>query len=281
MRVAVFTMVYNESLFLPAWISYYSKHFGREHLYIIDVGSTDGSTDGIGANCLKVPRSLLEEEKRTRFVHHFHASMLSYYDVVIFTDTDEFLVADPIRYEDLRQFLTVVEDSIVAGVGLNVIHQYHEEAPLYARMHLFQQRNFVQFDSLYCKPLIGRVPIDWTPGFHSCKGQFSLRTDLYLFHLKAFDRGIFLTELRIKRQAGLSQDAINKGHGVQLHMADDELMKLYFPFFVNVSTPIVSDSFDFSSDLQRYVQIGFQEIHSSRGTIAKIPERFRDTLPSF
>ena len=42
---AVFTLVRDEKDFLPIWVRYYSRHFDVGDLFILDHGTTDGSTD--------------------------------------------------------------------------------------------------------------------------------------------------------------------------------------------------------------------------------------------
>ena len=48
MSRAVFTMVYNEPVFLPIWLRYYSRFFAPDDIYVFDHQSTDGSTSGGG-----------------------------------------------------------------------------------------------------------------------------------------------------------------------------------------------------------------------------------------
>ena len=281
MKVAIFTMVYNEAIFLPMWLSHYGDQFGRENLFVVDVGTTDRSTDGLDVNIVKVPRSLLDEERRTSFVRHFHASLLSYYDVVIFCDTDEFFVADPAHYPDMIACLTHREEPIIAGIGLNVIHIVASEPEILPGVPILEQRKYAQFYSLYCKPLIGRQPIDWTPGFHACNGPYNLCQDLYLFHLKSIDKTMFLNELDVKRQAGMSDAAVEKGHGVQLRMSDAELSGMYFPIDAgNIGMHLTGD-FKFTDDLKTYMLSGFRGMQSSRGAVAQVPERFRRSLPAY
>ena len=41
-------MVYNEAVFLPIWLRYYSRFFAPDDIYVLDHESTDGSTSGSG-----------------------------------------------------------------------------------------------------------------------------------------------------------------------------------------------------------------------------------------
>ena len=247
---------------------------------MVDVGSDDGSTSGLASNCIRLPRAYLDEDRRTSFVHHFHASLLSYYDAVIFCDADEFLVVDPAVYTNLIVFSERRQENIIAGIGLNVVHVLDQEAPLDPNEKVLRQRRYAQFDSLYCKPLIARTAVPWTPGFHGVSGRFDLCTDLYLFHLKAVDRDIFFSEFEVKKKAGLSAEAVAKGHGVQLGMSVQELMSIYFPVHAYNLSGFLRDGFTFRDDLQAYVGTGFRGLGQSTGSVGVIPERFRECLPA-
>ena len=273
-------MVYNESVFLPMWLAHYGGQVGRENVFVVDVGSNDGSTSGLGANCVRLPRAYLDEERRTSFVHHFHASLLSYYDIVIFCDADEFLVADPAVYPDLIALLEDRRENVLAGIGLNVVQVLDQEPSLDPEVKILAQRHYAQFDSLYCKPLIARTAVPWTPGFHSSSDRFDLCTSLYLFHLKAVDKEIFFSEFEIKKKAGLSAEAVAKGHGVQLGKSAQELMSIYFPVHAYNLSRFLRDDFTFRDDLQGYVNTGFRGLGQSTGSVGVVPERFHDSLPA-
>ena len=92
MRVAVCTMSYNEDITLPIWMKYYGGLFGRQNLFVIDHGSTDGSTEGVpGINLIKLPRTPFSDLKRSKMVSDLCENLLNFYDYFIYTDTDEFL----------------------------------------------------------------------------------------------------------------------------------------------------------------------------------------------
>ena len=66
MKVAAVTMVFNEKGKLPIWTRYYGAQLSPGQCYIIDHGSTDGSTDNLGGfNQIRLPRSPQDNEKRT------------------------------------------------------------------------------------------------------------------------------------------------------------------------------------------------------------------------
>ena len=107
-----------------------------------------------------------------------------------------------------------------------------------------------------------------------------MSTLLYLFHLKAVDQELFFRELCIKKQGGLSEGSIAKGHGVQMAMQHQELIKIYFPNTATTLSQSLTDDFKFQADLTRFAQQGFRGIWSSKGAVAKVPIRFQRCLPS-
>src|SRR5438132_5203078 len=96
MKIAIVTMVYNERVNLPIWIRPYSAHCPGAALFVIDHGSDDGSTQGLpGINLIPLPRTPFDDQTRTEFVTDFQHALLRFYDIVIYTDCDDMLVADP------------------------------------------------------------------------------------------------------------------------------------------------------------------------------------------
>jgi hypothetical protein len=93
--VAVFTMVYNEPRNLPLWTRYYGEQFGHENCWVLDHGSTDGSTDSLPCHRARLPRDPMDSLRRAQRCSAFQHFLLRVYDTVIYVDSDEFLVPDP------------------------------------------------------------------------------------------------------------------------------------------------------------------------------------------
>ena len=167
MQIAIMTMVYNESINLPIWLRHYTAHCPGAILFVVDHGSDDGSTaNRMGANLIRLPRSPFDDGDRAEAMSHLQKALLKFYDVVIFTDCDEMLVADPRWHPSLPTFLNEVHGEVVAPVGLNVQHIPDVDPPLDLTAPILGQRRHVEFGVAFCKPIVVRTPVTRAPGFH-------------------------------------------------------------------------------------------------------------------
>jgi len=185
-KVAAVTMVYNEPTILPLWAKYYSGNFGATSCYVVDHGSTDGSTADLDENVLRIPRSPMNDPKRAEFLSQFCSSLLEWYDTVLYTDVDEFLVPDPANYASLMDFCQRSKHPVTTAIGFDVQHIPGLEGPFSADIPVLRQRGWVRFSFAMCKPLVTMVPIKWTPGFHSSDHATAFDR-LFLFHLHNYD----------------------------------------------------------------------------------------------
>jgi hypothetical protein len=150
---------------------------------------------GAGLNVFRIPfdgpSRVAEDDQfafdreRFGFLSNLIAALLKYYDTVIFNDTDEIFVADPAVYPDLAAYLAAHDDEVIAGVGLEILHDPAEEPPFDpAAPVLDQRRNFV-YRFHHSKPHILSHPC--RIGGHGSGRPFRLDPDLYLMHLKFVD----------------------------------------------------------------------------------------------
>jgi len=207
-KVAAITMTYNEPDFLPIWVRHYVAQVGPKHCYVIDHGSDDGSTEALGEiNVVRIPRSPQDEEKRARFISKFCSSLLEWYDYVVHTDVDEIVVADPALYKSLREYCITSTMDVVTAVGFNVVHT-GEDLPIGPETNILKQRKWMYFLAPMFKPVLTRRPLEWTPGFHRARDVEPRFNDLYLFHLRLFDRDIGLRRLaRTRNQPWVDPEA--------------------------------------------------------------------------
>ena len=192
MKIAAFTLVHNERYFLPLWLRYYSQV--ADVLHVFDHASTDGSVES-AAKDYEFER--FEIDKQLLWKYHFNnrvvrvhfAELVRRYDVVIFSDADEFIIPDPDVYENLRDYVEQMTAEIVYCEGWEVAQDREIEQPLDFSRPVLAQRWGMKRHSLYDKPLIGSVAINWSEGCHRVVGSKTNPVDpaLKLFHLKYVD----------------------------------------------------------------------------------------------
>ncbi|NHN84304.1 glycosyltransferase family 2 protein [Acetobacter musti] len=215
--LAVVTMAYNEGELLPVWCRHYAAAVGAERCYVIDHGSSDGSTEALGGvNRIRIPRSPQDDTRRTRFISEFCASLLNWYDAVIHVDVDELLVANPDHFPSLAAYAACVEPGGVrTAIGFDVVHALDGEPAIDWSLPVSEQRHWLRFSSAMCKPVLIRRSVAWAPGFH-CIDEAPAFDDLYLFHLRYADQPSGLARLaRTRRQPWASAEA-----GQHQRMAD-------------------------------------------------------------
>jgi hypothetical protein len=282
MRIAAITMVYNETFRLPFWLSYYSSQLGAEHLYVVDHGSTDRSTDNLGgANRILLPRDSFDDAQRSRFIAKFHESLLEYYDWVIYTDCDEILIADPAKHHSLKHFVASNPGPVaITAIGLNLIHLASIEPPLELGKPLLSQRRYCYFNSPMCKTLLARKPTDWSGGFHSSSHQPTFVDGFYLFHLHMVDRDENLKRLQLTRDLNWSK----ADEGLHQRETNETLISRYRG--LEGYPRADEDQFNFRTETDRYLsevevtpqgRFGVRKGFYGR-YVHKIPARFSSLL---
>ncbi len=209
--LAVVTMVYNEPVFLPVWLRHYAREAGAANCFVLDHGSDDGSTEAalLGqAGALRIPRSPQDDTRRCGFVSDFCASLLNWYEAVIYTDVDELLVADPVVHRSLVGLASGLgPDAVVTAVGFDVIHVPDEEPALDWGRPVTLQRDWLRTSSAMCKPVLIRRRVAWAPGFH-CIDDVPRFGPVFLFHLRYADLPSGLLRLhRTRNQPWVTPEA--------------------------------------------------------------------------
>lgn len=209
MRLAALTMAYNEPVWAGVWARFYARQVGAENCFLLDHGSDDGSTEGLGIRVERLDRSSLDESARAATISARAADLLRCYDAVVHSDVDELVLADPSRYRNLIAFADAVPDAVVTAAGLDLQHLPAEEAPLDLRRSIGEQRQWVRFSAAMCKPAFVRRPVHWAPGFHHCGGPMLVR-GLFLLHLRYADLGLGLRRLARTRSQSFADPGTNQ-----------------------------------------------------------------------
>lgn len=225
-KVAAVTMVYNEPEFLPIWLRHYARHVGAAHCYVVDHGSTDGSTEDLqGANRIRIPRSPYDPQQQSEWNSEFASSLLRWYDYVIYSDVDEILLPDPAVAPTLVEYCRRPLPPVVNAIGLNTIHVMDAEPKLDLTRPVTEQRRYAFFCSPACKPLLIRRKVVWSPGSHSADAPVAF-DHLYNFHLRWFDLPLGLERLhRTRTMSWAPTDA-----GAHARVADEEFARSYAGF---------------------------------------------------
>ncbi|HYZ62232.1 MAG TPA: glycosyltransferase family 2 protein [Acetobacteraceae bacterium] len=208
MRVAALTMAFNEPVWARVWSRFYARQVGAANCFLLDHGSDDGSTEGLGITVERLERSPLDEDARAALVGARAAELLRHYDVVVHTDTDELLLPDPARHADLVAFAAAVSEPVVTAAGLDLQHLPEREPPLDPARPIGAQREWVRFSAAMCKPAFIRRPVRWAPGFHTSDAPMVM-AGLYLIHLRYADLGLGLRRLARTRSQAFANEGTN------------------------------------------------------------------------
>jgi hypothetical protein len=228
LRIAAITFCRDEGGMLPLWIKYYGNQFGVQNLYVVDDNSEDGSTDNLPCDVLRIPpiRGGKFNSTRMAMVGNLGRSLFQLYDVVMFCDTDEFIVPDPDKYAGLKKYVearTGEGQNAVGSLGFNVVHNVGSEPPLDLSQPLLGQRRLAKFLPLMCKPAIKWVPAHWSSGTHGVKTPYRVDPDLWMFHMKFGDRAL-LQEAADHRQRMVEADG--RSRDTQWRQGGDTLVEL-------------------------------------------------------
>jgi hypothetical protein len=229
---AVFTIVQNERVMLPLWLAYYGRFFDPDDLYVLNHDGTDESVESVKDRCRVVPvhRSTSFDHRWLRStVEAFQAFLLRSYDVVLFAEADEFLIADPRQYSGLDQYIEQLDRAAARCVGFNVVHQA-DEAPLRFDEPILTQRRYWHASLDYSKRLLSRVPLRWSEGFHE---EYDAPDDppdssLFLVHLHRVDYDWCLDRHRATAARNWNEPDAIRGEGAQNRIAAPEQFEHWF-----------------------------------------------------
>ena len=188
-RICALTMVRNDDFYLEKWVNYYGRELGRDNLFVLFDG-TDQPVPGFcaGANVEMHERrqgSVVEGDKRRIDILGAKAAeLLKEYDIVIGTDADEYIVADPKTGLSLAEYLSSARISpCLSPLGIDLGQKLGEEGDIDGTRPFLTQRKYGLLGTRYTKASIISAPVRWGRGFHRVKGHnFHIAKDLYLFH---------------------------------------------------------------------------------------------------
>jgi|LGOV01.1.fsa_nt_gb hypothetical protein len=272
-RIAAITTVRNDTIFLEKWVQYYGRQFGVKNLYVFIDGHDQPLPEWLGEiNTIVLPHLPLKRAKadarRAQMMSHLARGLFRYFDAVIVTDVDEFLIVDPNVNVTLAEYLLQSKaKSTLSGLGLDVGQHLEQEPALDLRRPFLDQRHFAHLSSRYTKPIVAFRPVTWGSGMHRVKGRnFHIDPNLFLFHFGMID---------YKLATGKTADQDRLESGWKKHLSRREaLFKI-----IAEADPMEGDAY-FEEARQRQRRrrplYALNKPGMIRGNpVVKIPDRFR------
>jgi len=192
-KCAVFTIVKNEKFFVKLWYNYYSKYFDKSDIFILNHQTTDDSLEFLECNKIEVINNVVFDHFWLRSqVEQFQKKLLQEYEIVVFSEVDEFIV--PLKY-NLKEYLNNMTSDYVTCIGYKLCNsnmKYDE-----TKLVLEQKNKFVLDEKWSNKTLISKKPLQWKNGFHNLElEQNNIDVNLILLHLHYFDYDVFMQRVQ-------------------------------------------------------------------------------------
>ena len=148
---------------------------------------------------------------------------------MLFPEVDEFVVADPSRYDGLDAYIEALDGPAARCSGFNVVHQEDEPA-LRWDAPLLAQRRCWHASMAYSKRLLSRIPLQWSQGFHGEYGAPDAPPDpdLMLIHLHRIDYDWCLERHRRSAARDWSAEDRDAGAGLQNRIVDPAEFEEWF-----------------------------------------------------
>jgi len=191
-KKAIFTKIKNGGPIFKVWYNYYTKFFDENEIYVIDFGSTDGSTDGLNCNKIVLSPDFYQPGGRSTFfsqriINDYKTLLLNQYEYVIYVDFDELLYYPT----GLDKLIDNLDADYVTCQGYEIVQNRAVETPLDFSSPVLSQRNYWYRWPHFDKTAITKIDLSWTIGQHgaSFNGQnlCNYADGLLLIHLHKMD----------------------------------------------------------------------------------------------
>jgi len=223
MKIALFTIVKNEQVFLPLWYKYYTKQFDPQDIYVYDNNSDEKYS-------VPITRNL---ESEFSFDHSWLRSMaykimaehLKEYDYVMCVDADEILIPDRRVYTGIHDYVVKNSKKILYSTGYEIISKIKSD-PIDFKKSLLQQReNWIKLANFY-KPVLSTVPIKKM--YSDYNDSTPADPDLYLVHLNRIDYKTALLKNQRERSYKWSKKDLAKTNGWQHRLPNNKAFNNYY-----------------------------------------------------
>ena len=192
----VFTIVQNDMVALDLWLSYYRKYFDD----ILVMCRSTKPEYRLTLNTLKMKygcefeegKELLDPERTLQEIKDKQLIFSQDHDWMLFANVDEFLIADPDKFKDLKDLMKRTKKDWIPSEAFDVLQLKSEPRLDYSSPILNQRKYWIKNES-YNKVILSKVPLNWNNGLHQIKevdaetSKGYKNTGLYLVHLKYAD----------------------------------------------------------------------------------------------
>jgi hypothetical protein len=229
-KCAVFTIVKNESYFLPIWLKHFKQFFSNEDIYILDHQSNDGSTTNLDVNVISVyNEKTFDHVWLVDQVQIMQQNLLKKYECVLFCEADELIYTINENFNDvIGKFLKDDNTKFISVRSHELVQDLENEAFISETDKIFENRNKWFHWEMYDKSLLSKIPLYWVIGFHNTTNYVKDFTyELFLVHLHRAD-----FELMMKRHIDRAKwNHKHDGGGLQ-NLTDnrDFLLNKYFKY---------------------------------------------------
>lgn len=221
-------MVYNEPVFLPLWLRYYSRFFRPDEIYVLDNESTCGVPDQPGFTRIPVAHDTVDHTWMVRTIESLQHDLLDRHDVVVVTDVDEIIAPVP-EWGTLGEYLDALDEEWVNCLGYEVLHLPDREPPLRLDEPILDQRGYWFPTAAYDKAAVATVPMTWRPGFHGrVDFQFRPDPDLRLIHLHRMDYDLCRQRHRTRRRRAWAETDKRRRWALHNRIVEDEDFDRWF-----------------------------------------------------
>lgn len=232
-RCCIFTIVRNEKIFLPIWLKYYSKIFDKEDIYVLDHDTNDGSIEECqrhySFNVIHLHWEYYDDIWKTKMACSKQTELLCSYEYVLYTDADEIVIPDPKKYNDLKDYISKLNEDCILCAAYSLIHIRKEEPPIDLNKSISEQRKYWYQDHEYDKPLLSRIPLEWKYGFHEISNHHCRRDeDLWLLHLHKMDFDISWHKHQAIASMKWNEECVRNRYGWQFRINTIKDFENYF-----------------------------------------------------
>ena len=280
MKIAAITNPQSAGFWFPIWHGYYGGQFGNDNLFVIAQQRYASHFTPFELGGVISIGDFFDDLDRARVASENIERLLGYYDLVVNTDTDEFLFADPGRYSCLAEYLNSTTAPYITAFGYDLIQGRNEEPLDLSRPILIEQRKFAYPITSMNKTCVTRVPMRWGRGFHFCSERPEFE-HLFLLHMKRAD-----IEMQLRWFSLMSEQSLNGEKIIEYYRPDREKIEAYHEGvlkrrIVGGYENLVRTDFNtkFLSEIEFNQQVGiYYGKHAHEHVLVELPEHFRGKL---